>query len=209
MSMRALRLIGTFFLIIAIAAGVVGFTVARTEDTGNPIWIITGLVIAAIILTFGYNLRPKDEEGRELMDMIFGDMTDPVQRAIIFRLTVASLIHGLVLGRLVFRDEVGAINIMDGIAQDETGTMIMVIIFTLSLFWCVYECWRFYNIDEFWRNMSVGPIAASGVTLFVMTILWGIARDYLGAPEINVGVIYAVFWLTAMFLMIIKKRWAR
>ncbi|WP_306252084.1 hypothetical protein [Parvularcula sp. IMCC14364] len=207
--MRAFRLIGMFFLIVAFSAGILRFTVARTEDTGNPLWVIIGLALAGVILTIGYNLRPKDEEGRELMDMIFGDMTDPLQRAIIFRMTIASLIHGLVLSRLILDNDMSPINIMDGIGPDETGTFLLVSVFVLSLFWCVYECWRFYNIDEFWRTMSVGPIASAGVVLLLMTTLWGLARDYLGAPDIHVAAIYAVYWLTAMLLMLSKKRQAR
>lgn len=197
----ALR-IGTFFA----ASAVAGFCFARFKDTG--LWFLPVIAIAAL-LAGGYVLfRPHqgDEDTRARLDLVIGDMTDPKQRSIMIRVVIASAIHGLALARLAFDREEVAVSFADGVAGAEWQTVIVAAAFLGSLLWLVREMWLFYQLDEFWKQVSTGPIAAGGVILIILTVFWQVLADYFGAPDVNGFVLYGVYYIAITGLMISRGR---
>lgn len=206
----------TFFLTIIGGMFVAGIGVGLfvgwvSDDDPGSVWF--PLVGALLFLAGGgamyWGYRQKvasaDSGGDASdIDMLLGDMSDPVQRNIILRVVVASAIHGMVLLNFIDRSSV-PVTLGDGpLERPELITLGAFGLFLATLVWIVIECIRFHRIDEFWTRIAIGPAALAGVILFMAVTLWSLGEEVLGLGAARFWHFYLFYYVTIVALMIGK-----
>lgn len=182
-----------------------------TDDEPGSFWFpVVGALLfigGGALMYWGYRrkLAATDSDGDVSdIDMLLGDMSDPVQRNIILRVVAASAIHGMVLLNFIDRSSV-PVTFGDGpLERSELITLGAYGLFLVTLVWIVIECIRFHRIDEFWTRIVMGPAALSGVILFVAVTLWSLGEEVLAFGEARFWHYYLFYYLTILTLMVAK-----
>lgn len=182
-----------------------------SDDDPGSLWFpVVGAVLfigGAAFMVWGYRRKAAaadDGEDASDIDMLLGDMSDPVQRNIILRVVVASAIHGMVLLNFIDQSAV-PVTFGDGpLSRPELITLGSYAVFLITLVWIVIECIRFHRIDEFWTRIVIGPAALAGVVLFMTVTLWTLGEEALGFGEARFWHYYLFYYLTLLLLMIGK-----
>ena len=183
---------------------------ASDDDPGSFWFPVVGAVLffgGAGVMYWGYRRKAAAaDDGADAsdIDMLLGDMSDPVQRNIILRVVVASAIHGMVLLNFIDGSAV-PVTFGDGpLERPELITLGSYAVFLVTLVWIVIECIRFHRIDEFWTRIVMGPAALAGAILFMAVTLWTLSEEALGFGEARFWHFYLFYYLTLLCLMIGK-----
>ena len=198
--MKALGILVFFFVVMLFAGLVAGWGVGYSIGSGNPLPAIGGFLLAGGICYAIYRFRPKQGEMREILDMLFGDMDDPEQRSIMIRIAIAAFAHAMSMApSMIFEKSAeGPVNFADGLTQPELKQVAYVAFFVITLLWVIYESYRFYSIDEFWRRISLGPLAFAGSIVFLLVVFGNVFENALGTPEVSVHMVYFTYWISMM-----------
>jgi len=183
---------------------------ASDDDPGSFWFPVTGAILffsGAAVLYWGYRRKAATaDDGDDVsdIDMLLGDMSDPVQRNIILRVVVASAVHGMVL--LNFIDmSATPVTFGDGpLDRLEMITLGGYAVFLITLVWIVIECIRFHRIDEFWTRIVMGPAALAGVILFMAITLWSLGEEVMTFPAARFWHFYLFYYMTLLCLVIGK-----
>lgn len=210
--MKVWKLIAFLLGGLVLASAGLGFITGSVLGSGRLLIvpILIGLVLCAGgigLMSFGYRRIAESDADTSWLEMVFGDMTDPVQRAIIMRIIAAGALHGMVVVWIVSSDIVPVAWHDGGIAGAEWLTLGGFALFALTMVWIIWECIRFYNIDEFWHRIILIPASLAGVILLVMTVLWGLAENILSAPRADFWVYYLLYYVSIMTFLI--GRWRK
>ena len=213
--MRSLTLFGLFFIVLVLCGFGTGFLAGYIEDAEGVLSATLLIGILPILLGVGalyWGFRQARRGGeREVsdLDMLFGDMSDPVQRRIISRTAIAGAIHGILLVAIAGGD-LAPVAASDGAGGgDGAGwlTIAAYAAFVLTLVWLAVECVLFHNIDEFWARVALGPAALAGAGLFIAVISWMVAEELFAVPEARFWWFYLFYYF--LLLALLLGKWQR
>jgi hypothetical protein len=185
-----------FLPVMFVAGAVAGFAMAFIEESGRLYWLAAGFVALAIMTWYLLRMVPKFVGDDAFMALMFGDMEDPKQRWAMFRIFLASLSHGVAISMLNF-------------GSDEPATSYWpLVFFIISFIWLLVECWLFYMMDEYWRNLILGPMALAGVMVAFAAALWGAVELYVPLPSVSPLHVYFLYLILSSILVTIRMHQA-
>lgn len=168
------------------AAGLAGLAAGTAVASGLS-WAVIPAVLGALaaigLLVWSFVSRPADEDARGRLDLLFGDMDDPVQRSVIWRTVLAVIIQLLAARFVEATPEVWAeVERGYGVGA-EVGVPVAATVFVLCTGWTGYEMVRFVRIDEFWRHAFTFAAAVGGLAFGVLMVFWLLIGEVARVPQ--------------------------
>ena len=174
---------------------------ATWQIRGVSLWLIplAALVAGCCWLLF----RPsKEGEATDLQDLLMGDMSDPKQRNIMIR-TLIALVPHMWLASLVLENTMTPVSLGDGLVQAELLTIAAIIGFLVTLFWLLYECKLFFELDEYIKQIYAGPLLLGLIVAIILFLLNDLAVRYFALEGVTLYWKYMSIWLVTGLLMMV------
>ncbi|MEE9329084.1 MAG: hypothetical protein V3V30_03035 [Parvularculaceae bacterium] len=174
---------------------------ATWQIRGVSLWLIplAALVAGCCWLVF----RPsKEGEATDLQDLLMGDMSDPKQRNIMIR-TLIALVPHMWLASLVLENTMTPVSLGDGLVQAELLTIAAIIGFLVTLFWLLYECKLFFELDEYIKQIYAGPLLLGLIVAIILLLLNDLAVRYFALEGVTLYWKYMSTWLVTGLLMMV------
>ena len=168
---------------------------------GATLWLVP---LAVLMAGSGWLMfRPsKEGEATDLQDLLMGDMSDPKQRNIMIR-TLIVLVPHMWLASLVLENTMTPVSLGDGLAQAELVTIAAIIGFLMTLFWLLYECKLFFELDEYIKQIYAGPLLLGLIVAIILLLLNDLAVRYFALEGVTLYWKYMSIWLVTGLLMMV------